>query len=135
MTLYTVHQNPDPTAGNDFIFVKDGFCWGTLFFPVLWGLFVELWFVSFFLALMFGSLVVVANSLDFSLNLFVVSCLLLSGLFAFEANDLRRFKLSRRGWQFVALIEAQNINNAERRFFSNGIVTASGFFVASSDSR
>jgi len=129
MTLYTVHQNPDPTSAKDFVFVKDGFCWLALFFSVLWGLLVGLWFFSCLLLVMFVSLVVVVVSLDLSLNVLLSFYLVLSGLVAFEANDLRRFKMSRQGWQVVALIEARNLTDAEQRFFSNGVVTASGFFV------
>ena len=44
MRYYTVHAPPDePAAPERFVFVKDGFSWPALFFPVLWILWHRLW--------------------------------------------------------------------------------------------
>lgn len=98
------------------VFIPDRFNWAALVFTLPWLLVKRLWLV-----LVVYLLVGLAAELA---SRFVVGPMpgiataALSILFAFEANGLWRWTLERRGWQFVAVIEAQNREEAERRFFA-----------------
>jgi hypothetical protein len=48
----------------------------------------------------------------------VVAAVLFAFLFALEANELRRWKLSRRGFRMVGIAEGADRTEAELRFFS-----------------
>jgi hypothetical protein len=123
MSVYTVHEPPLRTADalaepERFAFVRDGFyLWAFLLTP-LWMVWRRLWLVL--LAYLAVSLV-----LDTALVLFGASAavvvgvgMLVSLLIGLEAGTFRRFTLRRRGWTNVGVVNADNLQDAERRFFT-----------------
>jgi hypothetical protein len=118
VTLYSVYE-PGTEAGapeeraQKFVFVKEGFCWPALFIPLIWLLYRRLWleFVLFLLVLVAIPLAIgtgpEARGLV-SLASFGASLIL-----AFEANDLRRWALERRGYKFMGLGAGKNQDEAE----------------------
>jgi hypothetical protein len=129
MRLYTVHQNPDPLSGDDLVFVKEGFCWPALFFPLLWPLWHRLWLVA--LLVLAASLALEAVTVELGWPDATVGVLTLAGavLFAAEANDLRRWTLRRRGWRELAVASGRGLAEAERRFFALHMLTPTGAVV------
>ncbi len=134
MTVYTVHAPPGSAGAAvdplDFAFIKEGFCWPALFFAPLWLIVRRLW-----LALL-GYLVISIGLSALSRYLdgpaIPVISVLFTFLFALEANELRRWTLTRRGWRLVGVAEGQRRDEAELRFFQawletphNGTVSAS----------
>ncbi len=127
MSVFTVHAPPprrgepdgDPTR---FAFVRDGFSvWAFLFAP-LWMLRHRLWLAFF------GYLVVVA-AVQVALMAFgmpdgvkIAVGVLLALLVGFEAASLRRWTLSRRRWQSLGVVVADDLEAAERRFFDAWVV-------------
>ena len=123
MAVYTVHQPPlrkgetapDPER---FVFVRDGFyLWAFLLTP-LWILRHRLWLVL---------LLYVALSAAVGAGLFLLGApdgvkLLVSALLGllvgFEAATLRRWTYRRRGWKTLGLVVGDDMEAAERRFFS-----------------
>jgi hypothetical protein len=123
MAIYTVHQpplrqgenSPDP---EDFVFVRDGFYfWGFVFGPV-WMAWRGLWLVLL-LYLVGLSLLGVAMWLlrvNVALQLFV--SVLIAFLTGLEASSLQRWTLKRRGYKPVGVVVGDDLESAERRFFS-----------------
>ena len=122
MTTYTVHHRAETAAGilersEEAEFVKDGFCWPALFLPFLWLLFRRQWlgflgYLGFVIALS-----LIGEALSLSDYLVTVLSLVANILLGFEANDLRRWTLRRRGYLDAGLVIAGKLDEAERRFF------------------
>jgi len=129
MRLYTVHQNPDPLAGADLDFVKEGFCWPALFVPLLWSLWHRLWLVALLVLVGGGVVDALALWLGWSDAMITALTLAVAVLYAAEANDLRRWTLRRRGWREVAVASGRTLAEAEQRFFTRHAVTPSGLVV------
>ena len=123
MPTYTVHA-PPPRAGETasdpqrFVFVRDGFyVWAFVLAP-LWLLFRRLWLV------LLGYLVVnalvggILYLLGVSGSFRVLASALIALLLGFEAATLWRWTLTRRRWQTLGFVIADDEENAERRFFS-----------------
>ncbi len=117
MRNYTVHAPPEePAAPEAFLFVKDGFSWPALFFPVLWVLWHRMW-----LTLVWYVVFVLAVAWIGRLggdNLAAVVALLGWLLFALQANDFRRMALAARGWHDVGAASGRDYDEAEARFFA-----------------
>lgn len=135
MRTYTVHANASlPRDETRFCFVKEGIAWGALVSPLIWFLYHRLWWEA---AITFALSVLLAlggDALSMSENAVLVAGIMLQFLIAFEANDLRRLALSRRAYQSVAVIHAQNEAEAELRFFSSwtGALPGTGSVATSS---
>lgn len=118
MRYYTVHT---PSGGadepEDFVFVKDGFSWPALFFPLLWILWQRLWLTLVYY-IVFLLVVAWAGRLlgdDPAIQIATLGSL----LFAFEANGLRRAALTARGFEEIGMSFGRNFGEAEARFFSD----------------
>lgn len=123
MAIYTALVPPGArrarlTAGDAerTIFVKDGFAWPALFFPLLWTLWHRLWLV--FLGYLAVAVAVEAMSAAAGGPAIGAVAALFALLFAFEANALRRWTLERRGWTFAAAVSGSTQEEAEARFFA-----------------
>ncbi len=122
MVTYTVHE-PNEASGtlakraDAIVFIKDGFAWGAFLFPVLWLLYHRMWLVLAgfitFIAVLRG-LLWVAGLNEEVLGLALAG---LSILFAFQANDLRRWALARKGYWLVGPVSGANRAACEARFF------------------
>lgn len=123
MTIYAVLTPPDASPANftesdadRTLFIKDGFCWPALFIPMIWTLWHRLWLV--FLGYLAVAVAIEALSFAFGGPAVGISAALFALLFAFEANNLRRWTMERRGWTFAGAIAAGDRDEAEVRFFS-----------------
>ncbi len=134
MRIYTVQQGLDPrAAGDDLEFVRDGFSWGAFAFTVVWPLYHGLWLV--FVIVLAGSAVLSAAVSVVGLSDFGRSAVWLAAalLFAFEANNLRRWTLHRRGWRDVGVAAGRTLSDAEHRFFGVYAVSSSGTLIPRAD--
>lgn len=125
MPVYTVHA--PKSLGNDFraapekiVFVRDGFHVWAFLLGFIWLIYRRLWLVL-------PGYIVVQIAAEIMLRLTHVSGLahavtmLVIALFVgSEAGALRRWTLSRRKWQQIGLVVADNEDAAERRFFERG---------------
>ncbi len=117
MRHYTVHlrrHGLDPDR--DLVLVKEGFSWPAFIFSMLWALWHRLWLIAGLLLL-----VQVAVSLVFAVwTPDPVSAAAVSIgaalIFAYAANDLRRWALARQGFVDTAVVAADDRDGAERRF-------------------
>lgn len=119
MSIYTVHmrpssQEPDPDR---FVFIRDGFSFWAFLLPPIWMLRYRLGLV---LVGYIGAVILLVALLYFlgaPFTIIVAAGLLLSLLVGIEAATLRRFTLSRRGWNDLGIVVADDLEAAERRFF------------------
>jgi len=118
----TVHERdsgePDVTARADgIVFVREGIAWWAFLFPVIWLLYHRLWLVLLlFLAVVFA-LTGLVNLLEWPESLGGVATMLASFLLALEGNDLRRWKLARKGYAQVDVTTGRDRQECEQRFF------------------
>jgi hypothetical protein len=124
MKVFTVHEPPDAVSASPdrgrldrITFVKEGFCWPALFVPMFWLLWHRMWWVLLAWLAAGVSLAAIGNQMpETDLIIGVVS--LLFGLwFALEANALRRWSLSRKGWRMLGVAAGRDREEAEQSFF------------------
>jgi hypothetical protein len=122
MIVYTVHEPGIPEKSLDersdeVVFVKEGFTlWGFLFAP-LWLLFNALWFEFIGALLLAAAVTSVLTQLELKDQAGGIAYLLLMLIVGFEGNGLRRGRLERRGYVYLASVAGQSLEECERRFF------------------
>ncbi len=130
MQVYTVHQGPSPAAGgDDVVFIHDGFSWPALIVPPLWALYRTLWAVLAGVAVVTLAIEAAARWSGAPLEVVVATTFAAALLFAFEANDLRRWTLRRRGFRDVGVVAGRSLSDAEQRFFEATHVSSSGMLI------
>lgn len=104
-------------------FVNEGFAVLALVFPMIWLLFHRMWLVLFAFILVVAIVNIGFVALGLSEAIAGWATLAITLLFALNANDLRRWTLERRGFQFVGVVSGSNREECEIRFFDdwNGI--------------
>ena len=122
MITYTVYERADGESdvalrADSIVFVKDGFAWLALFFPLLWMLFNRMWLVLLAFIVVMLALQAAATVAGFGEMLAGWITLGAGLLFAFHANDLRRWTLTRKGYAFAGLVTGRNREECETRFF------------------
>lgn len=142
MRFYTVHENPARRNEDDrIVFVPEGFSLGAFLFPLFWALHRRAWLAVPAYVALAGLLLVLVVMFDagritfqYALGALAVGvplllvlhpspalgalAIIITAIFAFEANDLRRFFLARRGYKFVDVVAAPSLMEAERRYFA-----------------
>jgi hypothetical protein len=131
MIVYTVHE-PEPHAqsleerADDIVFVKEGFTWWGFLLGPLWLLFNRLWFEFIAALLLSGAaaaVLVAAGMRDEAPGLANLLIMLIVG---FEGNDLKRWRLDRKGYAFLASVAGRDFEECERRFFDAWLPYAAG---------
>lgn len=100
-------------------FVREGFAVLALVFPMIWLLFHRMWLVLFAFILVAATVNIGFVMLGLSETIAGWVTLAITLLFALNANDLRRWTLERRGFQFVGVVSGRNRDECEIRFFDN----------------
>ena len=123
MAVYSVLEparaaDGHPTAPERFAFVRDGFNWAAFIFGPVWMLWHGLWLVllGYFVAM--GGFEFLYRVLGASLGVRALIGFLIAILIGLEAASLRRWTLIRRGWRDHGIVVAEDLENAEHRFFS-----------------
>lgn len=126
MAVYTVHQPPlckgETTPDPDrFVLVRDGFYFWAFLLGPLWMGWRRLWLVlALYIVVMIcaGFLLQLAGASTAMRWLVLLAFAILTGL---EAGTLRRWTLNLRGWKNVGVVVGDDVESAERRFFSEWI--------------
>jgi hypothetical protein len=123
MAVYSVFEPPERSnnVADDaerFAFVRDGFSWPAFAFGPIWMLWNRLWLV---LIGYFGAVAALAIGMrvdGFHGGVQAWAWFLFAVLVGLEASSLRRWTLMRRGWNDLGVVVADDLEAAERRFFS-----------------
>jgi hypothetical protein len=123
MSVYTVHEPPRDDRRDDelahtarFVFVRDGFHFWAFLFGPLWMLRHRMWLETIVYLILVGALTYGLSRLGIERTAFWIA-FLISLLVGLEASSLRRWKLSRRRFTNLGVVAADNLEDAERRFF------------------
>ena len=117
MAIYSVHTSA--TAADDPVFVKDGFSWPAFVFTLFWLLYKRMWIAAIIAAaamIAVPQLAAMSGNPDLSQTLFG---LVMSLVLGFEGNDLLRWSLARRGHREVDLVQGQDRDEVELKYFAS----------------
>ena len=124
MPVYTVHEPPRRDSDDDMIahtarfqFVRDGFHFWAFLLAPFWMLRHRMWLEFIAYMLIVGGATFVMRRLGIAESAGVWVALLIALLIGIEASSLRRWKLSRRGFENRGVVVADDLVMAERRFF------------------
>jgi hypothetical protein len=118
MRIYTVHElQGAPLDGAGIVLVKEGFSLPAFAFSWIWLLWHRLWVaLALWIALLVAISLIAQNLLG--AEAIAICSLALQVLLGFEANDIRRWTLERKGYRMVGLAGGGNLEEAERAFFA-----------------
>ncbi len=114
MKLYTVHE--PPYGGGELELIPEGFSWFAFLFSVIWALWHRLWLEALGFMGLTLALNLIMAVIDAGEPVRAFSWLALHVLIGFEARDLRRAALARRGWRALGVVGGADREAAERRF-------------------
>ena len=138
MKTYTLHvaggaRRGDPEALEEAHIVKDGFSWGAFAFTFLWFFVNRLWIAGLFVLLAVLVLTAAVAFLDVDPGAALLAELLLMFLIGLEANSLKRWTYSRRGFRVVDVVTAYDFDEAASKTFARWLsqtVAGRGALVA-----
>ncbi|MEX1147363.1 MAG: DUF2628 domain-containing protein [Sphingomonadales bacterium] len=124
LNIYSVHVRPeDGERPEDVVFVREGFSFWAFVFQPLWALYHRLWLVA---VLLF----VVGIGIEFLVRTLGIGgvgpyalALGVAILIGTEAANLRRWTLTRRGYEEVAVAVGSDLGEAEQRYFGDRLGT------------
>lgn len=128
MVTYTAHERDSDLTdisarAEAVVFVKEGFAWLAMLFPIIWLLFHQMWIVLAVFVAIFASVEAGVMSMGLSDEVAMVTSLGMSGILALLANDLRRWSLARRGYRLVELVSGRDSSECEERFFTEWLAS------------
>jgi Protein of unknown function (DUF2628) len=121
MPIYSVHSRAaDPLADVDKVrFVKEGFSWWGLFFPLFWLTLKGMWLVLIIAVAVEIFIMVLTVQAGWSGTTAQIAALMVNLIIGFEGYDLYRWTLKRRGLKQVGLTSGDNFDDAEFRYFAS----------------
>jgi hypothetical protein len=127
MKVYSVWEPPahGGTAADRaerFVFVYDGFSAAAFVFAPIWLLWHRLWLALIAYACVAAALGVGLRAIGASAAIRALIWVLLHLLIGFEASSIWRSSLRRRGWRDLDVVVADDLEAAERRFFSSWVL-------------
>lgn len=121
MRIYTVLTRASARdIDTDIQLIRDGFSWMAFLFSILWALSQRLWLVALGIVVLDVIISTLAGALGLDPVGQAAVALGFSCLVGFEAYELQRWTLRRRGYLETAVIAARDRDEAERRFFESG---------------
>jgi len=117
--IYTAHVRQwSASTDREAVFVREGFSWGAFFFSVLWALRYRMWVTALLIFAVSVALEFAADLLRLDPITDAAIGVALALIIGWEGNDWRRRSLDRRGYVTAAVIAAESLLEAERRFFA-----------------
>jgi hypothetical protein len=122
VSAFTVHEPPE-TGGTRLeraerlLFIRDGFSWRAALFAPFYFLLRAEWLALAVYAAAAALLLAILRLVGAGDEWFGWVFALLNVVAGFEAAELQRWSLARRGWREIATVGGQGQDDAERRFF------------------
>jgi hypothetical protein len=120
---YTVHE-PHPVAediderATRLVFVKEGFAVLAFAIPALWLLLNRLWLALLLFLVVSVGLAALITYAGGSPTLAAWAMFVLNLIFGFEARNIHRGVLARKGYDVIGVVTGSDLEDAERRFLS-----------------
>lgn len=129
MQTYTVYEKRVTSDDMDerateLEFVREGFAWLALLVPVIWFLVHGLWRGLLLYLLLTTGIVVALTGLGVSEQIVGYGGFVINLIFAFEARDIQRAALERRGYILQAVVSGSSLADCERRFIAEWLPAA-----------
>ena len=129
MQTYTVHE-PYPIADTlderaaRLVFIKEGFAFWAFVAPVVWLLLNRLWLMLLLFVIATVGVVTLVTVAGGNATAAGWATFMLNLIFGFEARNIRRGFLARKGYELVGVVTGRDLEDAERRFLSEWLPTA-----------
>jgi Protein of unknown function (DUF2628) len=123
MPTYTVHE-PQPFADDlderaiRLVFVREGFSWLGFLAPVVWLLYHRLWLDGLLFIVIAAAVVLLVRFAGGNPAAIGWVMLLVNLGFGFEARNVYRAALARKGHALIGVVTGRDLEDAERRFLS-----------------
>jgi hypothetical protein len=122
MPVYTVLEPPHrhgsvSERADRIVFLRDGFSWSAFVLTPLWLVYRRLWLVLVVYALAFGAVEAGLWLAGVAPAGRILIGALMALLVGMEASNLRRWTMTRHGWQDLGIVVAGDRDEAEQRFF------------------
>lgn len=118
MRIYSVYRHPQKEA-EDAVFVKEGFCWPGLLIPLFWMLYRRLWLAAGIFFLLSMAAAGLGNSGLIGEDFVGLALFLVQLWIGLEGNELRAKKLRARGYELADVVAADDVGEAEIRYFTS----------------
>jgi hypothetical protein len=120
---YTVHEPYATSADIDeratrLVFVKEGFALLAFVAPVIWLLVNRLWLTLILFLIVTAGVVGAVTYAGGNPTAAGWASFVLNLIFGFEARNIHRAALSRKGYEVVGVVTGRDLEDAERRFLS-----------------
>jgi len=125
LAVYTVHEEPEPPSdridrAERLVFLRDGFSWSAALWAPIWLVSRRLWiellaYMLIVAAIVWGAELLELDKLEAGVVTLAVSALHL--VIGYEAYQLERWGLERRGYATAGIVVGRNETDCERRFF------------------
>jgi hypothetical protein len=121
--VYSVFEPPERGGSaadqvERFAFVRDGFSFTAFLFGPIWLLWHRLWLVLLGYVGVTAALAIGMHLVGASYAIRSLVGFLLALLVGIEGSSLRRWTLMHRGWRDRGIVVGEDLETAERRFFS-----------------
>ncbi|MGE3871615.1 MAG: DUF2628 domain-containing protein [Parvibaculaceae bacterium] len=117
MAWWTAHNRPGKGA-DDVVFLREGFSWWALFFPLPWLVIKGMWIVLLIALGVQFAIWALAEALGLGDAIRLILSLSINLILAFEGNNLLRWTYERRGFEELGLVHGDDQDEAECRFFT-----------------
>jgi hypothetical protein len=122
MKVYTAHRPPIASREHA-LFIKDGFSWPAFLFPVIWLVIKRLWLALALYVLAVALISAIASTAELSAGSVIAIAVGLNLILGFEANNLNRRALARRGFSEEGPFIGKDAEEAELKYFRSQTAT------------
>lgn len=116
MRFYTVHDDGEAGPSAQLLLLREGFSWPAMLLGPLWALWHGMWAVAILMTVLSFALATALTLFGFAQPAATLAQFGLNILFALVAQDLRRWRLRRKGFQTVDVVTGADVDTALRRF-------------------
>ena len=117
--LDTYFDNKKILGYQNHLFIRDGFSFIALVFPLFYSIWNGLWVLTIILIIYFFGLTYLITYFESFNSIIFLIILIPHIIFSYEARELKGNNLIKKGWRKVGLVVAKNIVEAELKFYSS----------------